>query len=221
MRFIFKNLKKLINIKGIMDNSSEKIFGKNEHKELSSDMEKIVGKNDLLLKSLYDYFKHSTKLEQMLPIINGESKISLRALDWFVTNYAKKNNTIITIKQTSGDIYKFMVHPNYKSQLKAYSKKQFDPFCRRDRITFIPTNTEIKTTVGQLNFFRWCIKNKILIYVEKHINDIEKDMNNSIKAAYPRKKDVADGRRRKKRRELSSSALRSVKVHDIDMEMKF
>jgi len=30
-----------------------------------------------------------------------------------------------------------IIHNDYKSQLKSYNKKNFDPFCRRDRGKFI------------------------------------------------------------------------------------
>ena len=38
-------------------------------------------------------------------------------------------------KPDSFDNY-ILIHNNYKGQLKAYSKKNFDPFCRRNRIRF-------------------------------------------------------------------------------------
>ena len=49
-----------------------------------------------------------------------------------------------------------------KNQLKAYSKKYFDPFGRGDRIPFFSNNTCIITTIGQLNFYKWFIE-KVLI----------------------------------------------------------
>ena len=95
-------------------------------------------------------------------IINGSSKLSLRIIDWFVTNYSKKNtiilyrkteklvacedsepeneNETVSLKKTKKHKYKtinqdeqFNVYLKYKAQLKAYSKKHFDPFCRRYR----------------------------------------------------------------------------------------
>ena len=47
--------------------------------------------NNLLLNKLNDFYADFTRLDRMLAIINGESKTSLRIVDWFVTNYAKKN----------------------------------------------------------------------------------------------------------------------------------
>jgi hypothetical protein len=57
--------------------------------------------------------------------------VSLRSIDWFVTNYSKKNN--IVIKNNGQYINVFQ---DYKNQLKGYSKKYFDPFRRNDRIMF-------------------------------------------------------------------------------------
>ena len=45
---------------------------------------------DLLLDSLKDFYTNKENLKQIIDIVNGESKISLRIVDWFVTNYAKK-----------------------------------------------------------------------------------------------------------------------------------
>lgn len=134
-------------------------------------------KTDLLMFSLTRFFNNKKNLDQMVPIINQKSKISLRLLDWFITNYSKKNNINFKVNGVN-----FNVHLDYKAQLKSYSKKQFDPFCRRERINFIyDKNNSIETTVGQLCFFRWSIKNNILKYVSTHYNDIENDMIKSLK----------------------------------------
>jgi hypothetical protein len=71
---------------------------------------------------------------------------------------------------------------NYKNQLKAYSKKMFDPFCRRERISFqIPGHEAFLTTVGKLNFFRWAIEKGILNYIKGHQPEIEKEMNTAMR----------------------------------------
>ena len=46
--------------------------------------------NDLLLNNLLEFYKCNNNMDNMLKIINGESRISLRIIDWFATNYAKK-----------------------------------------------------------------------------------------------------------------------------------
>ena len=50
--------------------------------------------SDLLLNNLMDFYKNEDNLNNMLKIITGESKISLRIVDWFATNYAKKYYTL-------------------------------------------------------------------------------------------------------------------------------
>ena len=60
---------------------------------------KIPSKNEILLNSLFLFYKEGTNMETIIPIINGQSNISLRVLDWFVTNYSKKNNIIYNIEK--------------------------------------------------------------------------------------------------------------------------
>lgn len=135
----------------------------------------ISSKDNLILTSISPFYYKTTNIDKILPIFTGESKISLRILDWFVTNYSKKYNIIFKKDKAYNNIYL-----NYKSQLKAYSKKQFDPFCRRERITYYYNEDKyIITTVGQLNFFKWVLENNIIEYIEKNLTDIENDMNNT------------------------------------------
>ena len=51
---------------------------------------KLHTQNDLLMKNLMNFYQDKENIDKMISIINGESKISLRIVDWFVTNYAKK-----------------------------------------------------------------------------------------------------------------------------------
>jgi hypothetical protein len=185
----------------------------------------LVSKQDLLMKSLTNFFRININIDKILPVINGESNISLRILDWFVTNYSKKNNIIYDVKTSNNEIKQFMVHLDYKSQLKAYSKKQFDPFCRRERLTFIDQyNNEIITTAGQLNFFRWAIENNVIDYIQENISVIENDMNQSIRFLYKNNKPEIDkfgNKKRRKRKELSISATKSVSKHNVKITVKF
>ena len=50
---------------------------------------KICNKEELLMVKLTQFF-NDENINLMIPIINGESNISLRIIDWFVTNYSKK-----------------------------------------------------------------------------------------------------------------------------------
>lgn len=177
---------------------------------------KINSKKDFLMISLSKFYENENNLKILKPIISGKSRISLRILDWFVTNYSKKFGTSYTndnLKKSN-----FIVYLNYKSQLKAYSKKQFDPFCRRERITYTDkNNNDIVTTVGQLNFFRWAIENNIINYIIDNIETIEKDMIESLKDIYTKKK----GSKRRKRKELSISATKTVQKHNVSIIVNF
>ena len=172
--------------------------------------------NSLLLNNLLKFYNKDNNIDKILPIINGESPISLRLVDWFVTNYSKKNYTII-----KNGIQRFKVYTDYKLKLKAYSKKRFDPFCRWDRID-IPFNDDcyIQTTIGQLNFFRWALENKILDYIEKNFAEITKDMNKRNSTIKNRKKD-STSKTRKKREELSISASKTIKKEQIEIVVDF
>jgi len=181
-------------------------------------------RQDLLMSTLTDFFSKKSSFNMMYPIIIGESKLSLRIIDWFVTNYAKKHNVMYCVQHIEDNELvnkQFIVHMNYKSQLKAYSKKQFDPFCRRDRINFYYNKDNcITTTVGQLNFFRWAIQNNILEFIEENIEHIEKDMNVSVKHLYNKNKDT-DQKTRRKRQQLSVSATRTISKHYVSMTVDF
>jgi hypothetical protein len=176
-----------------------------------------------------DFYKKENNLDRMLKIITGESKISLRIVDWFATNYAKKNFTLYTIDDTIGiSSRRFKVYVDYKLKLKAYSKARFDPFCRWERIS-IPykDNTFIETTIGQLNFFKWCLENKVIQYIEENYEAIEKDMNNRNSTS-KRKETLVDGsitnsntKTRKKREELSVSATKSIKKEKVEITVNF
>lgn len=169
----------------------------------------IQGKQELLLVSLNKFYQENSNRECIKNILNGEGKISLRIIDWFVTNYAKKNNIEYLIKTKTNtpkksstlkknsasnkvskkDLSKYNsankqinIFLSYKSQLRAYSKKQFDPFCRRNRIDFYFDETNyITTTVGQLNFFRWALQNNVIDFILNNYDEIENDMNENTK----------------------------------------
>jgi len=186
--------------------------------------------NDLLLKNLMNFYKINSSepekncnLERMLKIITGETKISLRIVDWFATNYAKKYYTLYTIEQKdNNEERRFKVYDDYKLKLKAYSKKRFDPFCRWERIS-IPYkgNSFIETTIGQLNFFKWAIENNVIDYIEENYDTIEKDMN-SRNSTSKRKEIVVDNTKtRKKREELSLSATKSIKKEKVEIVVQF
>ena len=125
-----------------------------------------MSKSDILLTSINHFYGDTENKTMLKSILDKSSGISLRNLEWFITNYAKKNN--LTYTTSNGKL--FTVHCAYKSTLDGYSKKLFDPFCRSEKISYtIPgTDDEISTTVAQLNFIKWCIKNKVIDYISNN-----------------------------------------------------
>lgn len=201
--------------------------------------------NGLLMTNLMEFYQNKDHLHKMMCIINGESKISLRLVDWFVTNFAKKQYTVYELQENhrstassqEPEQIRFKVYNDYKLKLKAYSKRKFDPFCRWDRIS-IPygENSVMETTIGQLNFFKWAIEHKIMDYIETHYQDIENDMNNRNSTAKRRVSiDNLDDltasqtsvrssdmtKTRKKREELSISACKCIKKELVKIVVKF
>jgi hypothetical protein len=194
-------------------------------------MNVILDKQDLLLASLIKFYDKDGNKELILPIVKQQTSISLRLLDWLVTNFAKQNDIHYEIVK-NGDPKNFSIWLDYKNQLKAYSKKQFDPFCRRKRIFYnIKTNETINlltktdlttysehedgfvTTVGQLNFFRWALTHRVVDYAFDNLTNIESDM---LMSADSRKLTVQG----KRRRELSK-VKKGVYKHEIKIVIQF
>ncbi len=159
-------------------------------------------------KTIDKFFKicSSENITKMIDIVEGKSNISLRILDWFVTKYSKNRIDCGTNKDTEI----FDVRISYKSQLKSYKKRYFDPFRRRQKFVYYfgdKQQRHMDTTLGQLNFFKWAFTNSILTYVDKNLKHISKEMNLSNKEEKKKKK--------KKSEEESKSSSDEKKVSKI------
>lgn len=142
-----------------------------------------MSKSDILLESLTRFFSEPAHTEQLHDVLCHRKGISLRNLEWFVTNYSKARHVSFTAP--NGKI--FTVHVAYKSSLDGYSKKLFDPFCRTERIEF----QGLTTTVAQLNFIRWCITNGIIAYIIKQ-KEVLRTHSQSPKSCIHSKTHTAD-----------------------------
>ncbi len=91
-----------------------------------------MSKSYILLSSVNEFYSDDKNKTILMSILDKTSGISLRNIEWFITNYAKKHQTSYTT--TNGRL--FTVHCAYKSSLDGYSKKLFDPFARSEKFTY-------------------------------------------------------------------------------------
>jgi hypothetical protein len=140
----------------------------------------ITSHENMIIKSLEKFYEDKMNIDLFMPIVNSESKISIRLIDHFVTKYSKNYKINYKIKENNVE-QTFNVYTSYKQQLKAFQKKHFDPFSRGDRIPYFISEYCVITTIGQLNFFRWFISKKIYDYIKNNQELIENDMNKKNK----------------------------------------
>ena len=190
------------------------------------------------LEKIQDYFSAEKLRTVLLPIITKDGGLSLRALDWLVTNYAKKFPVIYNIKPPNCPEVIVNIYRSYKSWLWNHKRKNFDPFRRGKRIYFhMDTHTTMEhcatkqtlmyeSTVGQLNFFFWASRYGVLDYAQFNIKSIEKDQATSTKLpveCYP----VGPMElgpmltKKKKRRQLSRAPRESVFIYPTNIKVVF
>jgi len=202
--------------------------------DLQTRKRKIHCKQELIIASLQRFYSGHENLGEIVELLKGTSDVSLRLIDWFVTNYSKAHSTSYILNGQE-----FVVYMNYKNQLKAYSKKLFDPFCRRERISFqIPGHEAFLTTVGKLNFFRWAIEKGILDYIKGHQTEVEKEMNTAMREqtkqrSEPSTRDTTASatttvtttssvsQTRKRNVKTDTAAIKLLQKHECEIEMRF
>jgi len=190
----------------------------------------MISQQDWLLMELLEFYKNRDYLEIVKKIVNREfiigksKKVSIRIVNWFVTNYAKQYFTVYE----SSEKERFFVWTRFRSAEDGYSKEMFDPYSRKDRI-IIPYDetTKLITTIGQLNFFKWAILNKVIDYIIEHYDDITNDMTNRLTVKNKANLIVTDetsipkDKTRKKREELLVSACRSIRKEFVPIKITF
>jgi len=134
--------------------------------------------SSLLFKSLQMYFLNNKDILDTIHDIveNNDRRVKLAMIDYFVTIYAKKNKCFIELPEYEY----FYINDEYKNQLKSFTKKLFDPFKRLKKIEFQYDDVHMITTVGQLNFLKWALKNNVIQYIEDNYEDIYKEMSKHL-----------------------------------------
>lgn len=172
-------------------------------------LSEIESNEEVLLKSLLRFYKSNDQhLRDVANISGGKTIISLREMDFTVTKYSKKHKVSYDLPDGTN----FNMSLDYKAQLRGHSKRQFDPFnrmgdkndkTRLGRIfldfetktpIYLKENTKeevdeyrlrtdgVVTNVGQLNFFKWAINNKVVEYCFKNKESIVEDMDEEYRA---------------------------------------
>lgn len=131
-------------------------------------MTQLLNKEELFLKSINKFFSDPLNFNLLLEILH--SKYAKSVIEWFVCNYTKKRKN-----------YRY-IYIDYKHQLENYTKKFFDPFKRQAKKEIKLNGVLVKTTLGQLNFFKWFIgkKHVHLILNSDFYKAVKLDMKQSI-----------------------------------------
>lgn len=171
-----------------------------------------------IMQRIVSFFTNDTIVNVLKPLVDQESGISLRALDWLVTNYSKKHN--IVCKSRNGTL--FNIYHGYKVALSHFRRKNFDPFRRRHRIQVcINDGLVCESTVGQCNFLYWAYHNGVLAYAIENAKDIETDMNSASAMHKAERRIQKAAGVPHRRRELSRAPRSKCSVYQIETNVSF
>ena len=182
-----------------------------------SSLSSVESRDEVLLRSLRKYYADAGALRALTEVLRSTAKVSLRTLDWLVTNYAKKHNTVYHYNGKPVNVFL-----EYKGCLKAFSKRCFDPFQRRGRIEITDADGRpMQSTTGQLNFFRFAISMGVVRYAQQHATAIEADMLQAIRHRAAGKSPNQPETQKPKRKELSRAAVKTATATDIKVTVRF
>jgi hypothetical protein len=126
---------------------------------------------------------------------DGITPLSVGLLNWFNTNYSKEYAVAYTLVR-GGRERRINVWTSYCAALHGHKKEHFDPFARGIKkgkgLVIRHGEHELNTTIRQMNYFMWAIRNGVCDYVIKHAAEIYADM---IKRG--RNNRALDGKKRK------------------------
>lgn len=196
--------------------------GSESESETGSEPEPIISREEALLNSLLRFYNQDPQHLNILSAISKQKTIiSLREMDYTVTNYSNNNKVVYKLKDGTS----FNMYLDYKCQLRGYSKKCFDPFCRRQRI-FLDFKTKtpqflndkdidkyksredgLVTTIGQLAFFKWAILNEVVDFCFTHKEKIDEEME---------KMDKKKNKKEKKEKATKTKTTKTTKLTNTD-----
>ena len=163
---------------------------------------KLTNKERALLRMLRTNYTPSIAKDVLVPLIEQTSPVSLRALDWCVTNWSKSRN-VVCHSQNAGQ--ETNIHHSYRDMLSHWKRRLFDPFRRRSRVDVMVDGKTYETTLGQANFALWIFQSGTYAYVLGHILDIESNMNAVSQTQKLIRKEARRTGTRRKREELTET----------------
>lgn len=164
----------------------------------------LTAKQAVLLQNLQKTCTRDFVERLIVPLTLQTYPVSLRTLDWLVTNYCKKKLIYPKLQRTQDML------SEYRKALGFYRRRNFDPFRRSFEVMIRFGNRgdddflEVRSTLGQLNFICWAAQHQIIDYALEHKAVIESDMVNSMRKGCSVNKSSKD--RAPKRRKLSQEA---------------
>lgn len=147
------------------------------HPFLRTEEDGVVSRKDeVLLSSVLQWFnEEESRVRTFSDIVNHRNGLSLRIIDWLITNFSKAFSVAIESDGLPRNLCK-----DYHKNLTAHNKKNFDPFARRRRINIVLFGAEHRvSTIGQLNFFRWFLSKDLVEFLIQNKAVIEKHMKDS------------------------------------------
>ena len=136
-----------------------------------------------VLRDVEPYFRDPKHLRRHIrQTTPSRDVVSLRLLDWFMTNYSKKKQTCWVVSDDRKSDRVVRAHEDYVAENRNWKRVLFDCFQRRTRIRFEDPDAPgvwHTTTVAQLNFMRFANELGIYDYVTEHRALIEADMTRS------------------------------------------
>ena len=182
--------------------------GKREHGGISSRERQQLSE---IVKS--GTFTDSVLKEKVIAMNDENSDAPrLRTLDWACTNFSKGfPKTMLLQKEGKNAI----VDPNlsYEGELRRHHRLLFDPFRRGTHIFFEIDGIIHRTTVGQLNFIKWCMENSVDKYVEENLATIRLHMANASKKG----RELGSKKRRRELTRAPTTLVRGVLMTSFDI----
>jgi hypothetical protein len=155
---------------------------------------------------------------ELIPRLNREHAVSLRALDWLMVDYACENNVAYLWPDAAGVPRVVNVHDKYARLLKCWRRRRFDCFRRRHRIYFELDGKTFSTTVAQLHFFFVAHAYGFLEFTRQHLAEIDAHMKETLTRNQQTKRAQANA---SKRQALVHKARPCMLVSDVPSTMSF